>query len=130
MAKALLQFQGTIIKEYQLDKDIITIGRKPDNDIKIDNLAVSGYHAKITHNKDGYFIEDTNSLNGTYVNGVKVLKQKLYHGDTILIGKHSIVIELPEFADIKPKPSRSYSMEETIVIAPDVQQRFLQQKSA
>ncbi|MCW8942345.1 MAG: FHA domain-containing protein, partial [Gammaproteobacteria bacterium] len=69
MAKLVLRFNGEFVKEYELDKEILTIGRKPENDIHIDNLAVSGNHAKILTILNDSFIEDLDSTNGTYING-------------------------------------------------------------
>lgn len=129
MAKAILTFQDTIIKDYILDKDIFTIGRKPDNDIKIDNLAVSGYHAKIIVGKDGIFIEDSNSLNGTFVNGAKIIKHQLRHGDKVNIGKHIIIFDIPEDTGKAPQVVKSQSMEETLVISPDIQQKYIKQST-
>ncbi|MCX8028133.1 MAG: FHA domain-containing protein [Thermodesulfovibrionales bacterium] len=130
MAKAILTFQDTVIKDYLLDKDIITIGRKPDNDIRIDNLAVSGYHAKIIVGKDAIFIEDNNSLNGTFVNGAKVIKHQLRHGDKVNIGKHIIIFDIPEEAGKTPPVTRPQSMDETLVISPDIQQRYIKQSTS
>ncbi len=130
MAKAMLKFQDSVLKEYPLDKEILTIGRKPDTDIKIDNLAVSGYHAKILVGKDTIFIEDTNSLNGTFVNGVKIIKHQLRNGDVVNIGKHIILFDIPEAAGSAPQPVKAQSMDETLVISPEVQQRYLNQGTA
>lgn len=129
MAKAILTFQDTVIKDYLLDKDIITIGRKPDNDIKIDNLAVSGYHAKIIVSKEAIFIEDNNSLNGTFVNGAKVIKHQLRHGDKVNIGKHIIIFDIPEEAGRTPQVIKPQSMDETLVISSDMQQKYIKQST-
>ncbi len=69
MAKLVLKFKEAVIKEIEFDKDQVTIGRKPENDVAIDNLAVSGFHAKIFRENDAYVLEDMGSLNGSYVNG-------------------------------------------------------------
>ena len=69
---------------------VITIGRLPDNLLQIDNLAVSGHHAKIYWDGEQYTLEDNGSLNGTYVNNQRVTKHKLKNGDAVLIGKHSV----------------------------------------
>jgi pSer/pThr/pTyr-binding forkhead associated (FHA) protein len=90
MAKLVLSFNGETVNEYDLDKEIITIGRKPDNDIHIDNLAVSGNHAKVLTILNDSFIEDLNSTNGTYINGEKIAKHALKNGESIVIGKHEL----------------------------------------
>ncbi|MGB5397744.1 MAG: FHA domain-containing protein, partial [Gammaproteobacteria bacterium] len=90
MAKLVLTFNGTPVSDYALDKEIITIGRKSDNDIHIDNLAVSGHHAKILTILNDSFIEDLGSTNGTFINGNKITKHALQPGEVIVIGKHEL----------------------------------------
>lgn len=90
MAKLVLSFQDRIIDEYPLDRERLTIGRAPDNDIRIDNLAVSGHHAEVISVHNECFLEDLDSTNGTFVNGKAVRKQALKGGDYITIGKHSL----------------------------------------
>ncbi|HED34546.1 MAG TPA: FHA domain-containing protein [Gammaproteobacteria bacterium] len=75
---------------FQLEKEITTIGRTDDNDIQLDNLAVSSHHAKILTILNDSFIEDTGSTNGTYLNGTSIKKQALRHKDVIKVGKHEI----------------------------------------
>jgi FHA domain len=93
MAKLYLKYEQAVLKEIALSQGVCTIGRLPDNSVQIDNLAVSGHHAKIYWNKDKYLIEDTNSLNGTYVNNARITQQALLDGDVILIGKHTLAFE-------------------------------------
>ena len=90
MAKLILSFEGTMLKTVDVNKDRITIGRRPDNDIQVDNLAVSGLHAAITTVANDSVIEDLNSTNGTVVNGELAQKHLLKNGDVIEIGKHLI----------------------------------------
>lgn len=90
MAKLILNFNGDVVREYKLDKDIISIGRKADNDIHIDNLAVSSHHAKILTILNESFIEDLGSTNGTFINDNKITKHALQNGENIVIGKHEI----------------------------------------
>lgn len=90
MAKLYLKFDSSVLKEITLSQAPATIGRLPDNTMQIDNLAVSGHHARITWDKDHYEIEDLGSLNGTYVNNERVGKAKLRHCDLVRIGKHEI----------------------------------------
>src|SRR6059058_3478427 len=91
MAKLYLRFEGKELKEVTVAQSaVITIGRLPDNLLQIDNLAVSGHHAKIYWDGEQYPLEDNGSLNGTYVNNQRVTKHKLKNGDNVLIGKHSV----------------------------------------
>lgn len=90
MAKLILSLNGAVQREYTLTKERTTIGRKPDNDIQIDNLAVSGKHALIITILDDSFLEDLGSTNGTYVNGKLIKKHALRDGDIIGIGKHEL----------------------------------------
>ncbi|MGB1882470.1 MAG: FHA domain-containing protein [Gammaproteobacteria bacterium] len=90
MAKMVLSMNGAVQGEFPLDKERISIGRKPDNDIQIDNLAVSGKHALIITILDDSFLEDLGSTNGTYVNGKLVKKHALRNGDVIGLGKHEL----------------------------------------
>ncbi len=90
MAKLVLSMNGAVLGEYPLDKERMTIGRKPDNDIQVDNLAVSGKHALIITILDDSFLEDLGSTNGTYVNGKLIKKHALKNGDIVAIGKHEI----------------------------------------
>ena len=90
MAKLILRFEQNILKEISLGQDALTIGRLPDNILQIDNLAVSGHHAKIYWEQDHYAVEDLGSLNGTYVNNQRVGKAALKSGDQVTIGKHLV----------------------------------------
>ena len=90
MGKLVVSLDGVVIKEVQLSKDKTTLGRRPYNDIVIDNLAVSGEHAVLQMVGSDVFIEDQNSTNGTYINGRAVKKQLLQHNDTVEIGKYKI----------------------------------------
>ncbi|MBN2466673.1 MAG: FHA domain-containing protein [Deltaproteobacteria bacterium] len=93
MPKLVLKFKDAILKEISLDKDTIAIGRVDDNDIKIDNMAVSGHHAKLIRENGDFVLIDLGSLNGTYVNGKKVSKWILRHNDLITIAKHSLTFQ-------------------------------------
>lgn len=93
MAKLILSFNGAVVSEHELDKETITIGRKPGNDIHVDNLAVSGMHAKILTILNDSFIEDLGSTNGTFINDEKITKRALNDGDIIVLGKHSLRYE-------------------------------------
>jgi pSer/pThr/pTyr-binding forkhead associated (FHA) protein len=90
VAKLYLKFENSVLKEVTLSQAPTTIGRLPDNTVQIDNLAVSGHHARISWETDHYEIEDLGSLNGTYVNSERVGKAKLRHCDVVKIGKHEL----------------------------------------
>lgn len=90
MPKMIVSIDGVVIKEVQLTKERTTLGRRPYNDIVIDNLAVSGEHAALQMTGSEVTLEDLNSTNGTYVNGKAVKKQSLQNGDTIEVGKYKI----------------------------------------
>ncbi len=90
MGKLVISMDGVVIKEVQITKDKTTLGRRPYNDIVIDNLAVSGEHAALQMTGADVFMEDLNSTNGTYINGKAVKKQLLVHNDTIEVGKYRI----------------------------------------
>jgi pSer/pThr/pTyr-binding forkhead associated (FHA) protein len=90
MPKMIVSIDGVVIKEVQLTKDRTSLGRRPYNDIVIDNLAVSGEHAVLQMSGNEVYLEDLNSTNGTYVNGKVVKKQLLQNSDTVEIGKYKI----------------------------------------
>ena len=90
MGKLTLTLDGSVISEFEMDKERYTIGRLADNDIHIDNLAVSGHHALIINILNDSFLEDLNSTNGTYVNGKLIKKHALQDGDVVTIGKHQL----------------------------------------
>src|SRR3954465_5757583 len=107
MAKLYLRFEGKELKEGTVTQSaVITIGRLPDNLIQVDNLAVSGHHAKIYWETDHYVLEDNNSLNGTFVNNRRTSKGVLKDGDEGMIGKHILAFkdEWHEDAGNKTQP--------------------------
>jgi hypothetical protein len=99
MGKLVVSLDGVVIKEVQITKDKTTLGRRPYNDIVIDNLAVSGEHAVLQMVSSDVFIEDLNSTNGTYINGKAIKKQLLTHNDTVEIGKYKIKYLVDEGVD-------------------------------
>ncbi|MGM0562720.1 MAG: FHA domain-containing protein [Pseudomonadota bacterium] len=113
MAKLVLTLDGATISEHELDTESVSIGRKPDNDIVVDNLAVSGHHCQIITILNDSFLEDLNSTNGTYVNGALAKKHALQDGDMIGIGKHQIRFENPQQA------GGENDFEKTMIIRPD-----------
>jgi len=127
MAKVLLKYKEAAVKEFALSKDATTIGRKPDNDIVIDNQAVSGHHAVIKQEGNSLILEDLGSLNGTYLNSQKISKAELFNSDVVVIGVHTLEVtsEKNRTADAKNFTVRGRSMDETMVIAPDDQKKII-----
>ena len=127
MAKVLLKYKEAAVKEIVLDKEITTIGRKQDNDIVIDNQAVSGHHALIKTEGDALLLEDLSSLNGTYLNSQKVSKAELFNGDVILIGVHTLDVhsDKERETDKKAFAVRGRSMDETMVITPEDKKKII-----
>ena len=115
MAKLILTMGDKVIGEHSLNKECITIGRKPDNDIQIDNLAVSGHHAQVITILNDSFLEDLNSTNGTYVNSKSIKKHALNDGDVIAIGKH----QLKYVNELSAKKGGNEDFERTMIIRPD-----------
>ncbi len=102
MVKFIVFFDNELVKTYELDEPVITIGRLPENTICISNMGISRRHSKIEKSSEGiYVLSDLNSLNGTYVNNSKVKKGSLSHGDKITIGKYTILFEDASGADNK-----------------------------
>lgn len=112
MATIQISFNGEVERKLQLDKETMSIGRKSDNDIHLDNLAVSSHHAKILTILNDSFIEDLNSTNGTYLNGSLVKKNVLADGDIIKVGKH-------ELKYLNTNASSDNDFEKTMIINPD-----------
>ena len=110
MAELFLKFEDRILQELLLSGGTVTIGRQPDNVLRIDNPAVSGHHAKVCAEGDHYVIEDSESFNGTYVNGQRISKVILRDGDNLTIGKHTI-----EFRDEVRPVAASYGTPGTAV---------------
>ncbi|MEY4911631.1 MAG: hypothetical protein RL761_1294, partial [Pseudomonadota bacterium] len=90
MPKVIVSIDGVVIKDVQLSKERTTLGRRPYNDIVIDNLAVSGEHAVLQMMGNEVYIEDLNSTNGCYLNGKSIKKQLLQNDDIVEIGKYRI----------------------------------------
>ena len=90
MARLVLSLDSQVMAEYNMTKERYTIGRLPDNDVRIDNPAVSGHHSLIINILNDSFLEDLNSTNGTYVNGKLIKKHALQHSDVITVGHHQL----------------------------------------
>jgi pSer/pThr/pTyr-binding forkhead associated (FHA) protein len=113
MARLVLSLDGQTLAEYNMTKERYTVGRLPDNDIRIDNPAVSGHHSLIINILNDSFLEDLNSTNGTYVNGKLIKKHALQHDDVITVGHHQLRF-LEDHADEMPDDE----FEKTMVIEP------------
>lgn len=115
MARLVLVHDGVNLRDYKLDKDKISLGRKPQNDIQIDDAAISSKHAMFVRESSeylddhfDYFIEDMKSTNGTLVNGIGIERQLLKHGDVIQVGKHKFLFD-----------SGSEDLQETAIYLPE-----------
>ncbi len=102
MAKLVLKYEQTTLKELPLTRGVVTIGRLPDNLLQVDNLAVSGHHAKVFWESDHFVIEDNNSFNGTFINNQRITRQMLNDNDTILIGKHTLTFKAEPEREVAP----------------------------
>ncbi|MBT8101687.1 MAG: FHA domain-containing protein [Gammaproteobacteria bacterium] len=111
MARLFLSLDNQVLAEYNMTKERYTIGRLPDNDVRIDNPAVSGHHSLIINILNDSFLEDLNSTNGTYVNGKLIKKHALQHGDVITIGHHQL-----RFSDQQSTETEQDEFEKTMVI--------------
>jgi len=111
MARLFLSLDNQVLAEYNMTKERYTVGRLPDNDVRIDNPAVSGHHSLIINILNDSFLEDLNSTNGTYVNGKLIKKHALQHGDVITIGHHQL-----RFSDQQVTENEQDEFEKTMVI--------------
>jgi len=111
MARLILSLDNQVLAEYNMTKERYTVGRLPDNDVRIDNPAVSGHHSLIINILNDSFLEDLNSTNGTYVNGKLIKKHALQHGDVITIGHHQL-----RFSDHQTSETEQDEFEKTMVI--------------
>jgi FHA domain len=111
MARLILSLDNQVLAEYNMTKERYTVGRLPDNDVRIDNPAVSGHHSLIINILNDSFLEDLNSTNGTYVNGKLIKKHALQHGDVITIGHHQL-----RFSDQQTNDAEQDEFEKTMVI--------------
>lgn len=115
MGKLILSLEGMLLKEIPLVKERTSIGRKPHNDIQIDNLAISGEHAVIVTILNDAFLEDLESTNGTNVNGQPVKKHFLQNGDVIELGKYRL-----KYVNEVPQQTSQADFEKTMIIRPDM----------
>jgi pSer/pThr/pTyr-binding forkhead associated (FHA) protein len=119
--KLILKFKDSVISEIPLDREETTIGRKPENTIHIDNLAVSGRHARVLKIGNKAILEDMGSTNGSFVNDKQITKHILQHGDSILIGKHVLTFVSLDDKTVQPEPpavEEEDDMDKTMIISP------------
>ena len=126
MAKLILSMDGLVLKEIPLAKERTTIGRKPHNDIQIDNLAVSGEHAVIVTIMNDCFLEDLGSTNGTLINGTAAKKHFLQNNDVIELGKYKL-----KFVGEGPAPAAAAAdFEKTMILRPAAMKQAAEQARA
>ena len=133
MAKLTLMFEEKTVKEVPVGARPVGIGRSPDNDLPVDNLAVSNYHARVYVEGGRLVVEDLDSLNGTFVNDLRVERATLHDGDSIHIGKHHIKVDATGDAPIPYDAGRKASaprINETMVLDTKVRREMLQQAAA
>ena len=124
MPKLIVSIDGVVVKEVQLTKDRSTIGRRPYNDLVIDNLAVSGEHAVIQMAGGSATLEDLGSTNGTYVNGKSVKQHALADEDVIEVGKYKLkfldrdVLSTPVPLSVTPSGSMPMGMDSSLMTGP------------
>src|SRR6202795_1699519 len=93
MAKLSLMFESRLVKEVPIGSRPVGIGRSPDNDLPVDNLAVSNHHARVFFEAGRLVVEDLDSLNGTFVNDLRVERATLHDGDSIWGGNNPIKVD-------------------------------------
>jgi len=135
MSKLVLKFENAVLQEVAVGQKEVSIGRSPDNGIVIDNPAVSHYHARVFNEEGRLMLEDFGSLNGTFVNGQRVKMVTLKPGDSVMIGKHTIVVT--DSADVRAytldhgasKPAAP-KINETVMLDTKERREFLQKVAA
>jgi len=131
-SKLILKFKDTVISEFELNQEETTIGRKPENTIHIDNLAVSSKHARVLKIGKKVILEDLGSTNGTLVNGQETSKHILNNGDVITVGKHTLTFvafedESPVAA---PAEEEEDDMDKTMIISSAAREEMMTQGGA
>lgn len=133
MAKLSLMFEDKLVKEVPVGGRPVGIGRSPDNDLPVDNLAVSNYHARVYFEAGRLVVEDLDSLNGTFVNDLRIERATLHDGDRIHIGKHHIKVDATGDAPVSVDSGRKTTaprINETMVLDTKVRREMLQQAAA
>lgn len=114
--KLVLKYQGMVVMEYAITQPEFTIGRKPDNDLVIEDVAVSGQHAKIVKIQAVHFIEDLKSTNGTFINNNRIDRKQLREGDVVTIGNHRLLF-LEDVRKSAPDVSATFDgSDQTVVL--------------
>ena len=116
MPKLILTLDGAVIREYSIDKDSISVGRKHGNDIQLNDLTISGRHSMVSTVGENVFIDDLGSTNGTLLNGAKIAKSKLQHSDVIQIGNYQFTFFSNEEEDYEPTMFLRAEIEDTKLI--------------
>lgn len=135
MSKIVLKFENAVLQELAVGQKEVSIGRSPDNGIVIDNPAVSHYHARVFNEEGRLMLEDFGSLNGTFVNGQRVKMVSLKPGDSVMIGKHTLVVT--DSAEVRAftldhgaaKPAAP-KINETVMLDTKERREFLQKVAA
>jgi pSer/pThr/pTyr-binding forkhead associated (FHA) protein len=133
MAKLSLMFEDKLVKEVPVGNRPVGIGRSPDNDLPVDNLAVSNYHARVYFEAGRLVVEDLDSLNGTFVNDLRVERATLHDGDSIWVGKHHIKVDASGDSPVAWDTVRKASaprINETMVLDTKQRRDMLQQAAA
>jgi pSer/pThr/pTyr-binding forkhead associated (FHA) protein len=133
MAKLSLMFENKLVKEVPVGTRPVGIGRSPDNDLPVDNLAVSNHHARVYFEAGRLVVEDLDSLNGTFVNDLRVERATLHDGDSIWIGKHHIKVDATGVAPVSfesRQKKAAPSINETMVLDTKQRREMLQQAAA
>src|SRR5580698_6421094 len=133
MAKLSLMFEEKLVKEVPVGARPVTIGRSPDNDLPVDNLAISNYHARVYFEAGRLVVEDLDSLNGTFVDDLRVERATLHDGDSIWVGKHHIKVDAVGDAPVpwdSVKKPNAPSINETMVLDTKKRREMLQQAAA
>ena len=136
MAKLILKYEASVLKEIPLQKTAIRIGRTIGNDVVIDNLAVSGRHARVVLDQGCYTVEDLSSMNGTFLNDQRIRRSPLKNGDVIVIGKHTLIFQ--DEGEVPTQPvevetvisSPIEKMDETFVLDTKSRRELLAQSTA
>ena len=118
-SKLILALDGEILREYEIDRDFISIGRKHENDIQLNDLTVSGRHALISRAGNSIYIEDLNSTNGTLVNGHYVSKSELQHSNVVQIGHHLFTFFNDDKETFEPTMFIKAEFDETQIVLPE-----------
>ena len=133
MPKLSLMFEDRLVKEVPVGGRPVSIGRSPDNDLPVDNLAVSNHHARVYFEAGRLVVEDLDSLNGTFVNDLRIERATLHDGDSIHVGKHYIKVDATGDAPVPWESGRKAAaprINETMVLDTKARREMLQQAAA